>query len=186
MLETALSLLPLAHSWLRAPPPRISVILDLDNTLVHSTLSPSRGHDFAFDFSDGGRPATVFVQARPHLRRFLRELSEFADLHLFTAGTADYVWRVLELVDPSREVFRTVLTREDCTPLGPGRYAKDYEKCGTDMDRTFVVDDNPGYFGKWAAQGFAIEPFVGQPGDAELIRILRNMRARCEAMNLFS
>jgi Dullard-like phosphatase family protein len=159
-------------------PSRVSVILDLDNTLLSAVLRPPATYDFEIDVIDRDQPAVVYVTLRPFLEQFLTELRQFADLYLFTAGTAGYVRRILAHLDPFGTLFRGVFTREDCTQLGRDKFAKDYEKCGTHMEHTFIVDDNPAYFGKWAKNGLAIIPFVGQSSDLELLRILCTIRAR--------
>jgi Dullard-like phosphatase family protein len=165
--------------------PRVSIVLDLDNTLICASVTEPETYDFAFDFIDFGRPVQIYVRLRPFLQQFLDELRAFADLYLFTSGTSSYTQRILSSIDPSGVTFRGVFAREDCRPLGSDRFAKDYEKCGTNMERTLIVDDNPNYFGKWRKNGLAIRPFVGQSGDMEFFRVLYAIRSRCTAMGMF-
>jgi Dullard-like phosphatase family protein len=173
------------RTWFTHSSSRPSVILDLDNTLICASITVPRAWDFAFDFVDGGHPVTIYVTLRPFLQNFLDSLRELADLYLFSAGTASYVRHILSHIDPFGVIFRRVFTREDCTQVARDKFVKNYEKCGTNMEQTFVVDDNPAYFGKWAPNGFAIQPFVGEPGDLELIRVLHAIQSKWKAMGFF-
>jgi Dullard-like phosphatase family protein len=190
MLEV-FSLSPLSEPDPMISPPnksknssRVSIILDLDNTLLNSsTMAPST-YDFTFDFIDLDRSVKVYTTLRPFLQEFLNELQSFSDLYLFTAGTSDYAHQIVRYIDPFGVIFRGVFTRDDCTMVGFSRFIKHYEKCGTNMERTLIVDDNPLYFKKWKQNGVAIQPFVGQRNDVELFRVLYEIQARCRAMDL--
>jgi len=156
-----------------------AVILDLDHTLVYAHLNPdTESSDFTFDLEEGGHPFTVCVKKRPYLDGFLHALSTFSDVYIFTAGTSEYAQKVREHLDPAGSLIRGVFSRKDCVELAPGRYMKPYEKCGTDMRRTVIVDDNPAYFGSYARNGIAVAPFVGQFGDVELPFVLALIQDR--------
>jgi Dullard-like phosphatase family protein len=163
---------------------RVSIILDLDNTLINSSTTAPKKYDFSFDFMDIDQMVKVYTTRRPFLQEFLEELKSFSDLYVFSAGTKDYVHHVLSYIDPLGVTFRGVFTRDDCTMVGLNRFIKQYEKCGTNMEHTIIVDDNPVYFRKWRQNGVGIEPFVGQPNDVELFRVLYEIRSRCTALNL--
>lgn len=65
---------------------RLHVVLDLDNTLIHSVqLSPLSTDFNYFKIKDG-----IYVYKRPHLDLFLTELLKVADVSLFTASKKDY------------------------------------------------------------------------------------------------
>jgi Dullard-like phosphatase family protein len=174
--------LPSTQHWTRQPPPDFAVILDLDNTLVCARLDP-RGYstDFVFDLEDGGQKVPVYVEKRPYLDAFLDALASFASVYLFTAGTSSYAKQVLRYLDPCGTRFCGMFAREDCIEAGPCHYIKPYEKCGTNMAKTMIVDDNPVYFGPYANNGIAVTPFVGQIGDAELPLVLAVVQSRYEA-----
>ena len=52
----------------------LTVLLDLDNTLIHASLSPDECYDFTVEIEDDERPGrmiTVYIKKRPHLEQFL-------------------------------------------------------------------------------------------------------------------
>lgn len=62
------------------------VVLDLDNTLIHSVGMPPMTHETNyFEIKDN-----IFVYKRPHLEHFLSELVKIAEVAVFTASTKDY------------------------------------------------------------------------------------------------
>ena len=52
----------------------MTLVLDLDETLVHSTEDPNGGHHFEIEFLTSAGPKKVFVKRRPLLERFLGEI----------------------------------------------------------------------------------------------------------------
>ena len=76
---------------------RLQVVLDLDNTLIHSRKKePIAGDPQSFMIRDytniinEGNYETIHVYKRPHLDYFLGELSKTADVHIFTASSRNY------------------------------------------------------------------------------------------------
>ena len=82
-----------------------TLVLDLDETLVHSTLGPCPlpgGADFSFDVSLGGRSHPVHVRTRPHLLPFLERVASLFEVVVFTASQKVYAEQLLNIVDPGR------------------------------------------------------------------------------------
>jgi hypothetical protein len=52
-------------------------------------------------------------------------------------------------LDPLNCYFREMLTRKDCTQLGPATWRKEWERCGTDLDRTIVVVNDSADFDEY-------------------------------------
>lgn len=67
--------------------------------------------------SSGAGERRVYVRKRPHLDRFLRAVSEQFEVVVFTAARADFAAKVLEEIDPNREMVDHILSRESCTRL---------------------------------------------------------------------
>ncbi len=75
---------------------KLEVVLDLDNTLIHSvTTCPLTSEANYFRIRDG-----IFVYKRPHLEFFLSELVKIAEVSLFTASKKDYADQILAIIDP--------------------------------------------------------------------------------------
>lgn len=65
-----------------------TLVLDLDETLVHSTLDAGVGvgADFSFPVTFNGTEHTVHVRERPHMREFLARVATLFEVVVFTAS----------------------------------------------------------------------------------------------------
>jgi CTD small phosphatase-like protein 2 len=63
-------------------------VLDLDETLVHSTLDAafSIGADFSFPVMFNGAEHMVHVRQRPHMQEFLERVATLFEVVVFTAS----------------------------------------------------------------------------------------------------
>jgi len=70
-----------------------TLVLDLDETLVHSQLGQTAAADFQFDLQvpEAGRQ-TVFVKVRPFLSQFLQVAANLFELVVFTARWATHLF----------------------------------------------------------------------------------------------
>ena len=64
----------------------VTLVLDLDETLVHSQMEPRADADFVFDVQLCGVTSTVYVKARPRLHDFLDFAAERFEVVIFTAS----------------------------------------------------------------------------------------------------
>lgn len=91
---------------------KLTLVLDLDETLVHAALPqseevPTSPHDFSFLIDDvlgSTRSREVIVWKRPGLSKFLARASQFAEIVVFTASLKGTVMRC-------RFAFASMLTR---------------------------------------------------------------------------
>ena len=77
-------------------------VLDLDETLVHSTLDGCDEPDFSFPVAFNGREHRVHVRRRPHLQHFLQRCAELFEVVVFTASQKVYAEQLLNILDPTR------------------------------------------------------------------------------------
>lgn len=65
-----------------------TLVLDLDETLVHSTLDAGygAGADFSFPVLFNGSEHLVHVRTRPHMQEFLERVAELYEVVVFTAS----------------------------------------------------------------------------------------------------
>jgi CTD small phosphatase-like protein 2 len=81
-----------------APP--ISLVLDLDETLVHCTVEPVEDADLVFPVDFHGMTYQVHVRLRPYLFEFLEKIKGKYEVILFTASQKVYANELLNLIDP--------------------------------------------------------------------------------------
>ena len=79
-----------------------SQVLDLDETLVHSTLDGCEQPDFSFPVAFNGREHQVHVRRRPHLDAFLQRCAALFEIVVFTASQKVYAEQLLNVLDPQR------------------------------------------------------------------------------------
>jgi len=128
------------------PPPksklgRKCLVLDLDETLVHSSFASSDPHDFTLTIDFEGRKQIMYVAKRPYVDDFLKFCSEYFELVVFTASHSKYAEPLLDILDPHKYIdFR--LFRESCT-FHKGEYVKDLHRIGRPLNHTIIVDNSP-------------------------------------------
>jgi hypothetical protein len=85
----------------KAAPP-ITLVLDLDETLVHCTVEPTPDADLQFPVVFHGITYQVHVRLRPHLFSFLEKIKDRFEVIVFTASQQVYANELLNLIDPGR------------------------------------------------------------------------------------
>ena len=91
-------LLPPKH---RDAPP-ITLVLDLDETLVHCTVEATADADETFPVVFHGMEYQVHVKLRPHVFDFLAKVCDKFEVIVFTASQKVYADELLNRIDPSK------------------------------------------------------------------------------------
>ncbi|XP_011624893.1 CTD small phosphatase-like protein isoform X2 [Amborella trichopoda] len=151
--------------------PRITLVLDLDETLVHSTLEYCEDADFTFPVNFNDREHTVYVRCRPHLRDFMDRIVSMFEIIVFTASQSIYAEQLLNVLDPKRKVFRHRVYRESCVVVD-GNYLKDLTVLGRDLAQVAIIDNSPQAFGFQVDNGIPIESWFDDRCDSALPSLL--------------
>ncbi|XP_072998069.1 uncharacterized protein [Typha latifolia] len=177
------------------PPPKpldkLTVVLDLDETLVcaYETSSlPSIVRSQAIEAGvkcfelecisidkevEGKQKVNhVTVFERPGLHEFLRQIHEFADLILFTAGLEGYARPLVDKIDVENR-FSLRLYRPATVSTEYREHVKDLSCLSKDPCRIVLVDNNPFSFILQPLNGIPCVPFsAGQPYDDQLLGVI--------------
>ena len=189
-----------------SPLPRLKVVLDMDECLIHSTAFSDRDGDhrqtetsrpndlsgaeqvvetFTLVMADG---VSCTVLKRPHLDVFLEACAEEFDTFVFTAGTEDYASPLLDYLDPDKQLIIGRRYRSDCRlvriPAQGLHFLKDLRAVVPDEEdhsRLVLIDNNPLSFVCQPRNGIPVPDFVGDPDDAlpavlELLRQLKGLK----------
>jgi len=154
-----------------ANPAKMSLVLDLDETLVHCSAEPTKEYDVTFHVMFNGAPVQVFVRKRPHLDAFLHQVSQLYEVTVFTASQRVYAERLLDILDPEQRLIQHRLYRESCLMVA-GNLLKDLSVLDRDLSKTLIIDNSPHAFGYHVDNGVPIESWFDDPHDTELLKLL--------------
>jgi RNA polymerase II subunit A small phosphatase-like protein len=117
------------------------LVIDLDETLVHSSFKPISNPDFIVPVEIDGTIHQVYVLKRPFVDDFLQKMGQLYECVLFTASLSKYADPVADLLD-KWGVFRSRLFRDSCV-FYRGNYVKDLGRLGRDLHKVIIVDNSP-------------------------------------------
>eukprot|EP00842_Homolaphlyctis_polyrhiza_P006259 jgi/Hompol1/6634/HPOL_001980-RA len=151
--------------------PSITLVLDLDETLVHCSTTPMEQYDISFPVEFNGFTYNVSGRLRPHYEAFLRRASEIFEIVVFTASQKIYADRLLNILDPEHKFIKYRLFRDSCVVVA-GNYLKDLNVLGRDLAKTVIVDNSPQAFAYQLSNGVPIASWYDDYNDTELITVL--------------
>ncbi|KAF1786165.1 HAD-like domain [Phytophthora cactorum] len=131
------------------------LVLDLDETLVHSSFRPTDNYDFIIPVDIDGTIHHVYVCKRPGAEEFLIEMAKYYEIVVYTASLSKYADPLLDKLDPEG-VIRYRLYREHCVQ---------YEDN--------IVDNSPMAYAFHPRNAIGCSSFIDDPNDRELESIAR-------------
>jgi len=146
------------------------VIIDLDETLVHSSFKPVSEADFIVPVEIDGMIHQVYVLKRPHCDEFLMKMGEMFECVLFTASLAKYADPVADLLD-KYGTFKTRLFRESCV-FHKGNYVKDLNRLGRDLRQVVIIDNSPQSYIFHPDNAVPVTSWFDDPNDTELLDLI--------------
>ncbi|OAE26704.1 hypothetical protein AXG93_3310s1030 [Marchantia polymorpha subsp. ruderalis] len=173
----------------RLPPMRaehegkMTLVLDLDETLVHSSLDPSPAYDYSIEVEMKSRMRqTFFVLKRPGVDDFLAAVASKFEVVLFTASTKGYADAVLDVLDPGGRISHR-LYQDSCSVLR-GIIIKDLSLLGRQLSKVLIVDNNPQSYMLQPANAVPISSFRDDLQDLELVEVFLDLEMIATAGNV--
>ena len=76
-----------------------TLILDLDETLVHSSFTPFEKNDIVLNVDFEGVMYNIYVLVRPDAELFIKSVAKFFEVVIFTASISKYASQLLDIID---------------------------------------------------------------------------------------
>ena len=147
-----------------------TLILDLDETLVHSSFTPFEKNDIVLNVDFEGVMYNIYVLIRPDAELFIKSVGKLFEVVIFTASISKYASPLLDILDKEKNIkFR--LYRDHCTFIN-GIYIKDLKKCNRSLKDLIIVDNSPIAYTFDSDNGLPIKTWIEDPDDKELMKLL--------------
>ncbi|KAF0902962.1 hypothetical protein E2562_022601 [Oryza meyeriana var. granulata] len=155
---------------------KVTLVLDLDETLVHSTIEQCDEYDFSFPVFFDMKEHMVYVRKRPYLHMFLQKMAEIFEIVIFTASQSVYADQLLDILDPDKKLFSRRYFRESCVFTNTG-YTKDLTVVGVDLAKVVIIDNTPQVFQLQVNNGIPIESWFNDSSDEALPQLIPFLEA---------
>ena len=133
---------------------KYTLVLDLDETLVHYFYTPSGG--------------TFLI--RPFCYHFLYEMSKLFEIVIFTAAMKDYADSILDVLDPEKKYIKFRLYRSH-TSISGMNFVKDLNKLGRDLNKVVIIDNLADNFKLQQNNGIQCGTWIEDMKDTQLMDI---------------
>jgi len=150
------------------------LVLDLDETLVHSSFKPVPDADFIVPVEIDSVVYKVYVLKRPFVDEFMREVAKYYEVVIFTASLSLYANPLLDMLDQDK-VIEHRLFRESCVLHGQA-YVKDMSKLGRKMKDIMIVDNSPLSYAFQPTSAIPITSWFDDRKDTQLRDLLPVLR----------
>ena len=147
-----------------------TLILDLDETLVHSSFTPFEKNDIVLNVDFEGVMYNIYVLVRPDAELFIKTVAKFFEVVIFTASISKYASPLLDILDKGKNIKHR-LYRDHCTFIN-GIYIKDLKKCNRSLKDLIIVDNSPIAYTFDSDNGLPIKTWIEDPDDKELMKIV--------------
>lgn len=159
--------------------PTKTLVLDLDETLIHSlsrSSSFSQGQMVEIKLDTNQLATLYLVNKRPFCDYFLRAVSQWYKLVIFTASVQAYADPMIDWLERERKYFHQRLYRQHCTST-PSGYIKDLAKVETDLSKVIIIDNSPISYSMHEHNAISVEGWISDPSDHSLLHLVPLLQA---------
>lgn len=149
---------------------RKCLVLDMDETLLHSSFKLMPQHDFTVPVEIEWQWHNAYVLKRPGVEEFLRRMGEIYEVVVYTASVSKYADPVLDKVDVHRAVSHR-LFRESCYNHR-GNYVKDLSMLGRPLNTCIILDNSPASYLFNPNNAVPVTTWFNDPLDTELTDLI--------------
>ena len=145
------------------------LVLDLDETLVHSSFKPTLNPDYILPVEIEGTVHNVYVAKRPGVDEFMRIMAQHYEIVIYTASLSKYADPLLDQLDIHKTI-RHRLFREHCVRY-ENSYVKDLSLLDRDLSQTIIIDNSAMSYVFHPQNAIGCTSFIDDLSDRELISI---------------
>ncbi|KAG8932485.1 hypothetical protein FRC02_001008 [Tulasnella sp. 418] len=145
---------------------RKCLVLDLDETLLHSSFKLIPQADYVVPVEIEWQWHNVYVIKRPGVDNFLKKMGELYEVVIFTASLSKYADPVLDKLDTHKVVAHR-LFRESCYNH-KGNYVKDLSRLGRPIQDMIILDNSPASYIFHPNNAVPVSSWFNDPHDTEL------------------
>ena len=156
-----------------------TLILDLDETLIHSSFKPFKIKD---EIALKIKPSTInnnivnsnyiiYMLKRPYVGIFLSIVCDIFEVVIFTASVPDYANAIIDEIDTENKI-KYRLFREHCIRVDKDKYVKNLYCLGRDLKNVIIIDNNPVSYTLNIENGLPISSWETNINDNELIKLI--------------
>ena len=146
-----------------------TLILDLDETLVHSSFVPFENNDIVLNVEFEGMLYNIYVLIRPGAIDFIKKVAKLYEVIIFTASISKYALPLIDILDSDKNI-QYKLTREHCTFLN-GIYIKELKKLNRDLNDLIILDNSPLAYSFDIDNGLPVKAWYEDKNDNELDKV---------------
>lgn len=146
---------------------RKTLVLDLDETLIHSKLKRQQKCDVRLNIDT---TSIFYVSKRPYLDEFLKTTSQWFNLVIYTASVRKYANPLISSLDIN-QVIQKRLFRDDCHFVN-GNFVKDLTRVQSNLSDILIVDNSPAAYQFNPNNALPIDAWYDDPNDDELLVLL--------------
>jgi len=157
------------------------LILDLDETLVHTSFQPIFINntiiepDITLKIFFDNKYYNLYVLIRPYVYEFLREMSKIYTIYIFTASIKEYANPLLNELDKNNVITKR-LYRENCTLTKEGKYVKNLNNFKYNLKDIILLDNNPISYSFNKNNGIPIKTWHNDKNDKELLKMINFLK----------
>ena len=156
-----------------------TLILDLDETLIHSSFKPFKIKDeIALKIKPSlnnnniaNEHYIIYMLKRPYVGLFLSIVCDIFEVVIFTASVPDYANAIINEIDTENKI-KYRLFREHCIKIDKDKYIKNLYSLGRDLKNVIIIDNNPLSYTLNIENGLPISSWETNINDNELIKLI--------------
>lgn len=142
------------------------LVLDLDETLVHSSLREEESAHMVIPVNIDNAIHNVFVIKRPGVDMFLKRMGEKYEIIVYTASLSKYADPLLDRLDTYKVISKR-LFRENCV-FHEGHFVKDLSLLNRELHNVIIVDNSPMSYTFHPENAIDCGSFIDDPSDVEM------------------